>query len=147
MQVNRTGDDTSGYTWGRTRRMGVNTLAFRLPHHNTFYHVDADCVGILGNIQWELNRQWADCLAESGTPLFVSAKPGVLNDEEKEELRQIMVKASKQENHKVPVDWQENDCPEIWQEGKEVFTYSWYEEEGNIPESNNQLYTIMIPLS
>ena len=147
MQVNRTGDDTSGYTWGRTRRMGVNTLAFRLPHHGTFYHVDADCVGILGNIKWELNRQWADCLAESGTPLFISAKPGVLNEQEKEDLHQIMLKASEQKSHKVPVDWQENDCPEIWQEGDEVLTYSWYEEEGNIPESNNQLYTIMIPLS
>ncbi len=147
MQVNRTGDDTSGYTWGRTRRMGVNTLAFRLPHHGTFYHVDADCVGVLGHIKWELNRQWADALMRSGTPLFISVKPGVLNKEEKEELHQIMLEASLQNHHIVPVDWQENDCPEIWQEGDEIFTYSWYEEEGNIPESNNQLYNIMIPLS
>ena len=33
--------------------MGVNTLAFRLPQHNTFYHIDADCVGIFGMIPWE----------------------------------------------------------------------------------------------
>jgi len=103
--------------------------------------------GILGKIDWKLNRQWADALAESGTPLFVSAKPGVLNEAEKEELHQIMLKASEQKNHKVPVDWQENDCPEIWQEGDEICRYSWYEDEGNIPESNDQLYTIMIPLS
>ena len=38
---NRTGDDTSGRIWERTRRMGVNTLAFRLPQHNAFYHIDA----------------------------------------------------------------------------------------------------------
>ena len=50
MHLNRTGDDTSGRIWERTRRMGVNTLAFRLPQHNTFYHIDADCVGIFGMI-------------------------------------------------------------------------------------------------
>lgn len=147
MHLNRTGDDTSGKTWARTRRMGVNTLAFRLPHHRTFYDVDADCVGILGPIDWKWNRQWADVLAESGTPLFVSAKPGVLNEEEKEELHQIMLKASTQTNHKVPVDWQENDCPEIWQEGESVIKYGWYEEEGSIIESNQELYNISIPLS
>ena len=56
-----------------------------------FYHIDADCVGIFGMIPWDKNRQWADVLAKSGTPLFVSAKPGVLNPEEFEELHQIML--------------------------------------------------------
>ena len=53
MHLNRTGDDTSGRIWERTRRMGVNTLAFRLPQHNAFYHIDADCVGIFGMIPWD----------------------------------------------------------------------------------------------
>ncbi len=44
--LQRTGDDTSGRQWERTRRMGVNTLAFRLPQHGTFYTLDADLVGI-----------------------------------------------------------------------------------------------------
>lgn len=61
MHINRTGDDTSGLTWERTRRMGINTLAFRLPQHKTFFDVDADCVGIAGNIPWKLNRQWEKC--------------------------------------------------------------------------------------
>lgn len=29
MEINRTGDDTSGVEWERTRQRGVNTLAFR----------------------------------------------------------------------------------------------------------------------
>lgn len=37
MQMNRTGDDTSGRAWQRTRQMGINTLAFRMAQHNTFY--------------------------------------------------------------------------------------------------------------
>lgn len=147
MHVNRTGDDTSGINWERTRRMGINTLAFRLPQHRTFYDVDADCVGIAGNIKWELNRQWADVLAESGTPLFISVKPGILSEEEKEELHQIMLKGSEQNKHKVPVDWQENDCPEIWKDEIETCHYNWYDEAGGLPESKQELYHAVIPLS
>jgi len=56
MHINRTGDDTSGLNWERTRQIGVNTLSFRLPQHRAFYDVDADCVGITGKIPWEFNR-------------------------------------------------------------------------------------------
>jgi alpha-galactosidase len=44
-ELQRIGDDTSGQDWGRTRKMGVNCLAFRLPQNGTFFAVDADCVG------------------------------------------------------------------------------------------------------
>lgn len=145
MHLNRTGDDTSGMNWERTRRMGINTLAFRLPQHRTFYDVDADCVGILGKIPWNLNRQWADVLAQSGTPLFFSAKPGVLNEEEKEELRQILCVAARQEEHLVPADWQETDCPEVWTDGTKTRQYNWYDPAGSIPESNTLKYFAMIP--
>ena len=146
MHANRTGDDTSGKNWERTRRMGINTLAFRLPQHKTFYDVDADCVGIAGNIPWQLNRQWADVIAESGTPLFVSAKPGLLNDTEKEELRQILVKASAQECHKIPVDWKDTDCPEVWADENGEIVYHWYDVSGSTLESNDERFHITIPL-
>ena len=42
----RIGDDTSGREWARTRKMGVNTLAFRGAQHGAFYVADADCVGV-----------------------------------------------------------------------------------------------------
>ena len=44
-EVSRTGDDTSGKEWDRVRKMGVNTLAFRMPQHGAFFAADADCVG------------------------------------------------------------------------------------------------------
>lgn len=146
MQVNRTGDDVSGFYWERTRRMGVNTLAFRLPQHGTFYHVDADCVGITGTVSWKMNRQWADVIAQSGSPLFVSAKPGVLNAEEKEELHQIMLIASEQKNHKIPLDWEDTDCPEVWGEGEDVISYQWYEEAGEMLAGLEQKYSTYIPI-
>ena len=70
-EIQRTGDDTSGHEWKRTREYGINTLAFRMAQQDTFYQADADCVGITGKVAWEKNRQWLDVLAKSGTPLFV----------------------------------------------------------------------------
>lgn len=148
MQINRTGDDTSGLTWERTRRMGINTLAFRLPQHRTFYDIDADCVGIAGNISWKLNRQWADVIAESGTPLFLSVKPGILNEHEIAEIRKIMVKASGQTCHKIPLDWQETDCPEVWSDEQELKEYNWYEDAGAELECRNEIkYYAYIPIA
>ena len=79
----RIGDDTSGRDWDRTRKMGVNTLAFRLPQHNRFYAVDGDCVGLTTDISWERNRQWLRLLAGSGAPLFVSAQPEAMGAEQR----------------------------------------------------------------
>ena len=63
--MNRTGDDTNGREWERTRKMGVNTLAFRMIQNGIFYMTDADCVGVMGPVPWSLNRLWLDVLARS----------------------------------------------------------------------------------
>lgn len=132
MHINRTGDDTSGVDWERTRFMGVNTLAFRLPQHGKFYEIDADCVGIDGGISWSMNKQWADVLAKSGTPLFISVRPNILDETEKQELHEILKVASKQEHHVIPVDWEETTCPEHWQDKDHDidYKYQWFEETG-----------------
>lgn len=132
MHINRTGDDTSGVIWERTRFMGVNTLAFRLPQHGKFYEIDADCVGIDGGISWSMNKQWADVLAQSGTPLFISVRPNILDETEKQELHEILKVASKQEHHVIPVDWEETTCPEHWQDKDYDIDckYQWFEETG-----------------
>ena len=132
MHINRTGDDTSGVIWERTRFMGVNTLAFRLPQHGKLYEIDADCVGIDGGISWSMNKQWADVLAKSGTPLFISVRPNILDETEKQELHEVLKVASKQEHHVIPVDWEETTCPEHWQDKDHDIDckYQWFEETG-----------------
>lgn len=115
MQGNRTGDDTSGVEWERTRKMGINTLAFRMLQQGTFYGADADCVGITEHIDWNKNRQWMEVLAESGTPFFVSVKPGFLNESQKKELKEAYRKASQPHPAAVPLDWMETKTPEKWQ--------------------------------
>ncbi|WP_286344979.1 hypothetical protein [Frondihabitans sucicola] len=80
IDAQRIGDDTSGRTWERTRRMGINTLAHRLPQHDAFFTLDADCVPATPATPWEVNRQWLDLVARSGTALFVSVDPAVRSD-------------------------------------------------------------------
>ena len=132
MHISRTGDDTSGLNWERTRSMGINTLAFRLPQHGKFFEIDADCVGIDYGISWQYNKQLADLLAQSGTPLFVSARPHLLSDSENEELHQIMLTASRQKHHVIPTDWEHTDCPEEWEDTVNHIKrkYDWYEKCG-----------------
>ena len=133
MHMNRTGDDTSGKSWHRTRMMGVNTLAFRLPQHRIFFDVDADCVGVMGNIPWSFNRQWADLIVKSGTSFFASVKPGVMTNEEEKEYELLLSEASEAKNRYIPMDWENNITPQTWQDGEKQVVYHWYAEMGEYP--------------
>lgn len=125
MEANRTGDDTSGMEWERTKKMGVNTLAFRMVQHGSFFGADADCVGITEKVPWEKNRQWMEILSLSGTPFFVSVKPGLLNEEQEEELRTAYRKASENTELAVPLDWKESITPCKWQTCEGIKEYIW----------------------
>ena len=124
--LQRTGDDTSGRQWERTRRMGVNTLAFRLPQHGTFYTLDADLVGITEAVPWELNRQWLEVLAHSGTATIVSAGPPARGAEQRAALRQAFAVAAAGGASARPVDWLEMSTPERWQaSAQKQWRYRW----------------------
>ncbi|MGB6688444.1 MAG: hypothetical protein WBE76_11430 [Terracidiphilus sp.] len=88
--ASRTGDDVSGKKWERTRRTGVNTLAFRGPQHRIFYSVDADCVAITPDVPWVMSRQWLRVVATSGTVLLVSPDPKAIGQEQKQLLREAV---------------------------------------------------------
>lgn len=130
MQLARIGDDTSGKVWERTRQIGINLLAFRLPQDQAFFSIDADCVGITDQIDWYYDRQWAQLIAESGTVLFISAVPGILTTKQRQELHQDLALASNQTSHFTPRDWQLIDCPAEWVCGYQVHHYDWYEPTG-----------------
>lgn len=123
-ELQRTGDDTSGRQWERTRKMGVNTLAFTLPKHGTFYAADADCAGITSAVPWELNRQWLELLAKSGTPLFVSASPAV-GPEQQAAIRKAFEIASREIATAEPLDWMETTCPRKWRLHDGEAEFSW----------------------
>lgn len=132
-ELQRTGDDTSGQEWDRTRRMGVNTLAFRMPQHGTFFACDADCVGLTNAVPWELNRQWLELLAASGTPLFVSAAPDAIGLEQSRALKEAFALASRELPPGEPLDWMDTTCPGRWRLNGEVREFDWFGEEGALP--------------
>ncbi|RKX35293.1 MAG: hypothetical protein DRP71_04195 [Verrucomicrobia bacterium] len=130
IDLQRTGDDTSGYDWVRTRKMGVNTLAFRMPQHRAFFLSDADCVGITKKIPWRLNRQWLEVLAGSGTPLLVSAAPDAVGTEQKKALREAYLLSSHTQAQPVaePLDWMDNRTPTRWKMGDREVRFDWFAE-------------------
>ncbi len=125
-ELQRTGDDTSGREWERTRKMGINTLAFRAPQHETFFLADADCVGLSADIPWKLNRQWLDLLARSGTPLFVSADPAALGAEQRQALREAFTLAARPKPGAEPLDWLDTLCPARWRLDGQEYAFDWY---------------------
>ncbi len=132
-ELQRIGDDTSGRDWNRTRKMGVNTLAFRAPQHGTFFAIDADCVGLTTEVPWSLNRQWLDLLARSGTPLFVSAAPAAVGPEQRAALSKAFATASQLTTLGEPLDWMMNTEPQEWKlQGKRT-SYRWFGTEGGSP--------------
>jgi alpha-galactosidase len=124
---NRTGDDTSGRQWIRTLKMGVNTLAFRQVQNNIFFAADADCVGILGLIEWKYNRQWLELLSRSGSPLLVSCKPDIPTPHEFEDLRVAYAYGSKQADELIPLDWMETPYPARYLLNGTEITFDWGE--------------------
>ena len=126
IEVQRTGDDTSGRDWNRTRKMGINTLAFRMPQHGAFFAADADCVGLTTEIPWALNAQWLDLLARSGTALFVSAAQNAVGPEQLIALKQAFAHAARPHHAGEPLDWLDTTCPERWRFGSEEAAYDWY---------------------
>ena len=138
--IQRTGDDTSGRVWERTRRMGVNTLAFRLCQHGEFFVQDADCVGISAAVPWEANRQWLDLLAQSGTALFISPGEGARAPERADAIRRAFQVAAKGGNSARPVGYLRESTPKTWKtdsrggtSGSRELRYNWCMETGAFP--------------
>lgn len=129
----RTGDDVSGKEWERTRRMGVNTLAYRLPQHGAFFALDADCVPITQETPWACNRQWLDLLARSGTVLLVSPEPAATGEEQRQALREAFAIAAAGGADAMATDWQSNTTPDRWRFGGVEKSYDWYEKPGVWP--------------
>ena len=124
-EINRIGDDTSGNEWERTRKMGVNTLAFRGIQHNNFYAADADCVGLTNKVPWAKNKQWMQLLAESGTPLLISAQPDAVGAEQKAFIKKCFSSAAKKMPVGEPLDWMETITPKKWKLNGQVVNFDW----------------------
>ncbi len=129
----RIGDDTSGTDWSRTRKMGVNSLAFRGAQHGAFYVADADCVGVTNAVPWAMNHQWLDLVSRSGTALFVSLAPDALGADQRRDLKEALARAAAPQPLGEPLDWQRAVYPTRWRLGGREFTYDWVGADGAGP--------------
>ncbi len=125
VEINRTGDDTSGLEWARTKKMGVNTLAFRLPQHGAFYLADADCVGLTAKVPWSKNARWLQALSYSTTPLFVSWDQTFAPDGVTDALYDAFLCNTTNKIRPLPLDWMEEICPRRWQLGERELIFDW----------------------
>ncbi len=135
VDVQRTGDDTSGRSWERTRRMGVNTLAFRAPQHGRFFTVDADCVPSTPQTPWSLNRRFLDLVAASGTALFLSIDPATRDDTVDADISRALRLAldGGAPGGVEPLDWLHDPAPVVWRVGQQRQQLSWSEPWGARP--------------
>jgi len=130
--ASRTGDDVSGREWERTRRMGLNTLAFRMPQHKTFFSLDADCVPLTPDVPWSQTRKWLDLVAKSGTLLLISPDPRAVGKEQQTALREAFERCAQRPSSQ-PTDWLQTRTPQTWRSSTGSDTYNWVLEEGESP--------------
>ncbi len=130
VHLSRTGHDTSGRHFERTRICGVNALAFRMMQNGIFYLCDADCASHAGRIDWKQNREWLRAVGDSGTALFISADPDLMTDEIERDMREALRLSANAAEEMIPVDWMENTAPERYLVKGEEKVYNWYEEGG-----------------
>ena len=132
--LQRTGDDTSGRHWERTRRMGVHRpLPPAAERH--LLRARSRLIPITEALPWELSRQWLDVVAQSGTATIVSAGPQARGVEQRAALRQAFAIAAAGGVTARPVDWLATSTPERWQEpgkagAQKQWRYRWSGAEG-----------------
>ncbi len=129
-EICRIGDDTSGTEWARTRKMGVNSLAFRGVQHGAFYAADPDCVGVTMAVPWALNRQWLDLVARSGTMLSVSLAADALGAEQRRDLRAALALAAVRQPLAEPLDWERSAYPARWRMLGRERVFDWVGPDG-----------------
>ena len=132
-EIQRIGDDTSGRSWNRNRRMGVNTLAFRAAQHGAFYVADPDIVSITKAVPWNLVEQWLRLVSESSAALFVAIEPSVVEPKHKIALKKALEFASRPQPVGEPLDWLDSDCPHRWKLRGKTTEFSWMGETGAWP--------------
>lgn len=126
-EVQRTGDDTSGRVWERTRRMGVNTLAYRWPQHKTFFVADPDCAAHTAHTPWDLDRQFLDLVSRSGAALFISIDPRRATAAQRSALQEAfrIALAGVALDAVEPLDWLYTTSPASWRLRNETVRYHW----------------------
>jgi alpha-galactosidase len=124
-EICRIGDDTSGHQWARTRKMGINSLAFRACQHQAFYAVDPDCIGITNQVPWSENKQMLDLVSRSGVVTTIALSPDVATPDVIDDIRKSLAQTALCRTTGNAIDWQSAISPTRWQFDSGTHEYDW----------------------
>ena len=130
--LQRSGDDTSGPVGTYPPHGGQHPCLPAAPARSIL-HARRGHGGHHRGDPLELNRQWLDAVARSGTVTFIAAGPPARGQEQRAAIREAFRIAVAGGAAARPVDWMDSSTPERWQamgkEGTEL-RYRWSGAEG-----------------
>ena len=71
------------------------------------------------------NKQWMQLLAKSSAPLFISAQPDAVGQEQKEFIKQSFTDAARAQPIAEPLDWLTNPLPAKWKLDSQEVDFDW----------------------
>ncbi len=128
-QIQRSGNDTSGRHFEFTRRYGVHSM-MRAPQNNAFFKTDPDCAAFTEKVSKELNFDFLEMAAITGSATFASVTPGILNASEEKRLQEIFAIADsiKPEDYATVTDWTRTAVPSQFEFNGKSYNYNWYKD-------------------
>lgn len=126
-EVQRVGNDTSGRVYEYTIRNGIHSM-MRMPQNETFFRADFDCAAFTEMVPTELNLDFLESMAITGTTTFASVTPGILKEKEAQRLHDILKIAAtiKPEEFATVEDWDRTSAPAEFMYKGELRIYDWW---------------------
>jgi hypothetical protein len=88
---------------------------------------DADCAAFTDRVPTELNLQFSELLSMSDSAFFISAAPGILNEQDEQRLMQMFCRITRRGSDLEPVDWLDRRVPEQFIGDGQLRRYTWDE--------------------
>lgn len=128
-QIQRSGNDTSGRHFEFTRRFGVHSMV-RAPQNSAFFKTDPDCAAFTEKVSKDLNFDFLEMAAITGSATFASVTPGILNDAEEKRLQDIFKIADNIEyrDYATVCDWTQTAVPSKFNYMDKIYNYNWYKD-------------------
>lgn len=126
-EVQRVGNDTNGKVYEYTVRNGVHSM-MRMPQNETMFRLDADCAAFTDMVPTDLNLDFLEAMAITGTTAFASVTPGILKEKEAQRLSDILKIAAciKPNEFATVEDWDRTSAPAEFMYKGEIKTYDWW---------------------
>ena len=122
----RVGEDTSGRNFEQTRLSGLGSMA-RLAQNGTFFTLDPDCAAFTDMVAHDINLDFLEVAAITGSVTIASVTPGCLSKDEMARIRKIYRIASEGGLGAYPRRFVGENTPAhfVTQDGRS-FDYDWY---------------------